>query len=181
MAESPRPCRPSNRRLSVARQKQPPVSSCCEGLLKLLFSSDRQEPTTCPVDVNCIIGRYVIAAIPKVGRTPHLITLLILSFRLVCANSRKSASEPGDRSSMITSAVGPGCVKTRTTGRSLLNFCRFSAVFPPLQARRSEKVRFRCDVFRQFPSFHTAWVFGGRERRPMPPYRTTGKDRAARS
>src|SRR6516162_1790114 len=34
--------------------------------------------------------------------------------------------------------------------------------FPPLQARRSEKVRFRCAVFRQFRSFHTAWVTSGK-------------------
>src|SRR6516162_11790178 len=34
--------------------------------------------------------------------------------------------------------------------------------FPPLQARRSEKVRFRCDVFGQFPSFHTTWVTNGK-------------------
>ena len=31
----------------------------------------------------------------------------------------------------------------------------------PLQARRSEKVRSRCADFRQFPSFHTAWVVCG--------------------
>src|SRR6516164_2425506 len=33
--------------------------------------------------------------------------------------------------------------------------------FPPLQAWRSEKVRFRSDVFRQFPSFHTGWTRSG--------------------
>jgi hypothetical protein len=36
--------------------------------------------------------------------------------------------------------------------------------FPPLQARRSEKVRSRCADFRQFPSFHTAWVDSGERR-----------------
>jgi hypothetical protein len=39
--------------------------------------------------------------------------------------------------------------------------------FPPLQARRSEKVRSRCAVFRQFRSFHTVWVKGGGGRRQV--------------
>src|ERR1700737_2602488 len=34
--------------------------------------------------------------------------------------------------------------------------------FRPLQARQCEKIRSRCAVFRQFPSFHTVWVDNSR-------------------
>ena len=54
----------------IAREEQLPIPSRCENPLKLLFSSNRQEPATCPVNVNCVIGRYVITALGKVDRNP---------------------------------------------------------------------------------------------------------------
>src|SRR6266404_5366451 len=41
-----------------------------------------------------------------------------------------------------------------------MNFSRFFA-FSAITGRQSEKIRSRCAVFRQFPSFHTVWVIGG--------------------
>ena len=50
--------------------------------------------------------------------------------------------------------------KNSNDRRQSINFSEFSAVF--CHYRLSEvKVRIRCAVFRQFPSFHTAWVESG--------------------
>ena len=57
-----------------------------------------------------------------------------------------------------TAALGPGCVKTLERPAAVYKFQSIFGRFSPLQARRSEKVRSRCAVFGQFPSFHTAWV-----------------------
>jgi len=46
-----------------------------------------------------------------------------------------------------------------------MKFSRFS-VFSAIQARQSEKIRSRCAVFRQFPSFHTVWTQIGRSLYP---------------
>jgi len=70
-----------------------------------------------------------------------------------------SVAQEGSRiRKRLMAASGLGCVKTTSDRRQSINFSRFSGRFPPLQARRSEKVRSRCAVFTQFPSFHTAWV-----------------------
>ena len=63
---------------------------------------------------------------------------------------------------------GPALLPMEANGRCGSRLCesskrsapvyKFQSIFgrfPPLQGWRSEKVRFRCAVFRQFPSFHT--------------------------
>ena len=65
---------------------------------------------------------------------------------------------------LATGGFRPRLCENSNDRRQSINFSLFFGRFPPLQARRSEKVRFRCDVFRQFPSFHTAWVDGGPSR-----------------
>ena len=59
---------------------------------------------------------------------------------------------------LATGGFRPRLCENSNDRRQSINFSLFFGRFPPLQARRSEKVRFRCAVFRQFPSFHTAWT-----------------------
>src|SRR6516225_7563381 len=60
--------------------------------------------------------------------------------------------------------MDPGCVKTLERSAAVYKFQSIFGRFPPLQARRSEKVRSKCAVFRQFPSFRTAWTQSSRSR-----------------
>ena len=62
-----------------------------------------------------------------------------------------SAGEPSFR-------FGSRLCENSNDRRQSINFSRFVGHSPPVEARRSVKVRFRWAVFRQFPSFHTAWV-----------------------
>ena len=55
----------------VAGEKQLPVAPRCEELsLQLLFPNDRPVPATRPVDVNGMIGRYVVTGFGKIDRNP---------------------------------------------------------------------------------------------------------------
>src|SRR5271157_6015445 len=55
----------------IAREEQLPVPSRCEELfLKLLFAGDLPEPATCPVDVNGVVGRYIVTAFSRLNRDP---------------------------------------------------------------------------------------------------------------
>ena len=99
------------------------------------------------------VTRFVVAFVPvELGAFEHP--------KVIVRGSQRGW--PDDLAFRRMSQMGPGCVKTLERSAAVYKFQSIFGRFPPLQARRSEKVRSRCAVFRQFPSFHTAWVTFGK-------------------
>src|SRR6266851_621112 len=76
----------------VSREEQPSVSRQSEHLLKLILRDNRQSFTSSPVDVNGIIGRYVVATLRGIDRNS-----VFYGFLYVCTFVCREPSEEGIR------------------------------------------------------------------------------------